>query len=166
MSAATTITNSIINRVNKVNHDAEFGYVIPRHELYPKSWNEPFHYPYTVGGLCVPALNLIPEEEFNKEMEDEFNQTNVYQIGTLDFWDEIVEFFGSFQHNHALFTKLSLEEMREYDLPECFLHNVEVWHHPEENKWTIHSVSHGKKETTVICVLSKDGGISLYRRHI
>ena len=160
-----TIINNILDRVNKVNYAEKHGYVTKHHDLYPDAWKEPFHYPITVGGTLVPALNIIPKDEFNKEMEDDFNQKNVYQIGTLDFWDEFVEFFGSFQHNHALYTKVEMEELKMFGLPECFLHTVEVFKYPDQFKWSYHSVNHGASQTTVICVLEDDGTVTLYRRH-
>ena len=154
------IVEKITNRIDDINYHAKVGYVTKHHKLYPDSFLVSASN-FTVGGTLVPALNIMKKSTFDKLMND--NETDhIYKIGTLDFYDEMVEFFGSFGHHDALYTKLNLNELASYDLPECFLDTVRVFKNPEDNKYHHDSLNCGNPLTTVIVVLGNDE-ISLYR---
>lgn len=154
------IANSIINRVAEVNLKAQGKGRLSHHPLYPKAYED-----------FAPALNVMPEDEFNdlmnENLQDSLNGFPVPQIeyiGTLDFWDEIVEFFSTYLITRdVVYTALSIEDMKAYGLPEGFIKDYETFGHPEGNKYHHYSLYTGKAETTIIVVLGDD--ITLYKRN-
>lgn len=154
------IVNSIINRVKDVDLKAQGKGRLSHHPLYPKSFKD-----------YAPALNIIPEDEFNKLENENFQDSldgffvpQIECIGTLDFWDEIVEFFSSYMVTRdVVYTKLTVDELRAYGLPEGFINDYKTFGHPEENRWHNYSLYTGKAETTIIVVLGDV--ITLYKRN-
>ena len=138
-----------------------WGYKDP---YFPHAIEEPFHYPITCGGTLTPHLIMLKRNEFEYANRDGFY--HIKHITDLDFYDEYVSFFGSFDHfaHHTLTSTLKLGEYEEYDLPEYFLNEMRSVYRDYNPERSLSMVlMFGNYSATVVAVFNEDKSVSLYK---
>ena len=171
-AAINNITSSTIDRVKFFNYAEtegirhasimleNYGYKDP---YYPEAFEEPFHYPITVGGKLVPHLSLMKRDDFNKLKGD----TDYRHIADLEFWDEYVSFFCSFDSHYEGYATCSmdLDELKKFELPKYFIKEMEYcYKFKDALADSPIYCTFGDCRTTVYVVFNEDSTVSLYRK--